>query len=128
MVFRFSAVPAAVLIAGIFAGPALAAPVEELGYNRGSLGVSAILSADFGTAEAQLNNHGNGVKASDPLRLINLGNVYAGTGRLFDAQNLYMSVLRQPAVEVTTADGAITDTHEVAQMALRRVQVVAAAR
>jgi hypothetical protein len=115
------------LFAGISAAPALAGGPSEIGYRQGALGVSAIASADYHTAEAQLNRM-DGVTAGDPLRLINLGNVYAGTGRMFDAEKAYVAALNAESIDVVTADGAETNTHAVARKALGRVRAVTAAR
>lgn len=127
MAFGFTGRIGVLLLIGAATAPAFAAGPEEIGYKRGSLGVSAILAADFPRAEAQLNSM-DGVTAGDPLRLINLGNVYAGTGRIYDAQRAYAAALRAPDVEVTTADGGVTTTHDVARVALNRIKFVAASR
>lgn len=109
------------------ASPALAGGQGEIGYQQGALGVSAILAADYRTAETQLNSL-NGVTPRDPLRLINLGNVYAGTGRPADAEKAYLAVFRTDPVEVTTADGRITTTYAVARTALGRLRAAMASR
>ncbi|WP_070151194.1 hypothetical protein [Sphingobium phenoxybenzoativorans] len=127
MVRAVSASLGILLVAGVFATPALAGGPSEVGYRQGALGVSAISAADYRTAEAQLNRM-DGVAAGDPLRLINLGNVYAGTGRMFDAEKAYVAALNAESVDVLTADGAETNTHAVARKALGRVRAVVAAR
>lgn len=116
-----------VLLFGLAVGPAFAAGPGEVGYRQGALGVSAIMASDFKTAETQLNQM-NGVTPGDPLRLINLGNVYAATGRMYDAEGMYRAALDRDAVEVTTVDGRQTDTHAVARLALVRMHAVMASR
>ncbi len=127
MVRGLSASLGLLLLAGVSASPALAGGPSEVGYRQGALGVSAISTADYRTAETQLNRM-DGVTASDPLRLINLGNVYAGTGRLFDAEKAYVAALSSESVDVLTADGTETNTHAVARKALARVRSMTAAR
>lgn len=127
MVRGLSASLGLLLLAGVSASPAMAGGPSEVGYRQGALGVSAISTADYRTAEAQLNRM-DGVTASDPLRLINLGNVYAGTGRLFDAERAYAAALNTESVDVLTADGTETNTHAVARKALARVRSATAAR
>ncbi|CAN5360034.1 hypothetical protein BH10PSE12_BH10PSE12_19900 [soil metagenome] len=127
MTYGFTGRLAAVVLLGMAVSPALASERGELGYKQGALGVSAILASDFQTAEQQLNRL-DGVAARDPLRLINLGNVYAATGRPFDAQKAYVAAYNAPSVEIVTADGRDTTTREVARIAMGRLRMSTAAR
>lgn len=115
------------LVLATLAAPAMAQSASEIGYNQNALGVAALMASDYRTAETQLGAM-DGVTAGDPLRLINLGNVYAATGRIFDAEKAYVAVLNTEAVDVMTADGRETDTHAVARTALSRIHAVTAAR
>src|SRR5687767_14419264 len=57
--------------------------IVEQGYQRGALGVAAIDRGDWTAAETQLAEQ-RGLRSNDPARLINLGKVYAETGRVED--------------------------------------------
>ncbi len=95
--------------------------VEE-GYQRGALGVAAIERGDEATAEMQLNEL-RGVKADDPARLINLGKVYADTGRVDEALRVWRLALASAnPVEVVTAGGRVVSTQRLAREALARYE------
>ena len=90
----------------------------EIGYPKGALGLAAIQDGDLAKAEAQLNSM-NGVKASDPARLINLGQVYARTGRPEEAARAYESAMKsRKSFDVELADGRIMSSREAARLAL----------
>ena len=94
----------------------------EQGYERGALGVAAIDRGDWGAAEAQLAEL-RGIKADDPARLINLGKVYAETGRVGDAVTVWRLALASDRhFEVVTGEGRVISTDQLAREALARYQ------
>ena len=94
----------------------------EQGYQRGALGVAAIDRGDWTAAEAQLTEL-RGVSADDPARLINLGKVYAETGRVADAVTVWrLALASKRQFEVVTAEGRVVSTDQLAREALARYQ------
>lgn len=94
----------------------------EQGYQRGALGVAALDRGDWAAAEARLSEL-RGVRSDDPARLINLGKVYAETGRLDDAVTVWRLALgSERQFEVVTAQGRIVSTDQLAREALARYQ------
>lgn len=89
---------------------------QEIGYPEGSLGVGAMLNADYATAERQLDDFR--VSDHDPGRLINLGSVLAKTGRTEAAARHFQQVLEEENVELILADGRTMGSHEIARLAL----------
>ncbi|MFP5328514.1 MAG: hypothetical protein ACLGHC_00025 [Alphaproteobacteria bacterium] len=100
------------------AGPG-AAKEREIGYPEGSLGAQAILSADYATAERQLDDFR--VYERDPGRLINLGVVLAKTGRTEAAVRHFEQVLEEDDVELILADGRTMRSHDIARTALQNL-------
>ena len=95
--------------------------VEE-GYQRGALGVAAIDRGDWAAAESQLGEL-RGVRSDDPARLINLGKVYAETGRVDDAVTVWrLALASKRQFEVVTAEGRIVSTDQLAREALARFE------
>lgn len=93
-------------------------PTVEAGYPTGSLAVAAIERADWATAERLLTDN-RSVDRENPARLINLGRVYAATGRTNEAINLWHRALAAPVhVEVQTADGRVARTDQIAREAI----------
>ena len=111
---------AAAALLSLFAGAgvAQAEPLTELGYKAGALGVAAIAQGDYRTAETQLDRM-DGVAAGDPARLINLGQVYARTGRYKDAERAYRAAMAAPAFDVVLTNGSVVSTREAARRASR---------
>jgi len=112
------------------AAPAFAAgqqvPRAETGFEVGALGLSAIDRGDWATAEQQLMEMRR-VSASDPARLINLGRVYAETGRRDLAVAAFRKALEAPhPYEVTLGDGTVATTDQVARAALARYDLASA--
>ena len=102
----------------------------EQGYQRGALGVAAIDRGDWAAAEAQLSEL-RGIGSDDPARLINLGKVYAETGRVGDAVTVWqLALASKRQFEVVTAEGRVVTTDQLAReaLALYRPAVVTAAR
>lgn len=107
-------------VALVFSGAA-AAQQQEIGYPKGSLGVEAILNADFAAAERQLDDFR--VSKDDPGRLINLGFVFMNTGRAQDAAKHFEQVLEQDNVDLIVADGRTMYSHDIARRALGQLRV-----
>jgi Flp pilus assembly protein TadD len=94
----------------------------EQGYQRGALGVAAMTRGDWAAAESQLSEL-RGIQSDDPARLINLGKVYAETGRTDDAVTLWrLALASNRHFEVVTADGRVVSTDQLAREALARYQ------
>ncbi len=92
----------------------------EQGYQRGALGVAAMDRGDWATAEAQLSEL-RGIRSDDPARLINLGKVYAETGRVSDAVTMWqLALASNRQFEVVTAEGRVVSTDQLAREALAR--------
>lgn len=92
----------------------------EQGYQRGALGVAAIDRGDWTAAETQLSEL-RGIGSDDPARLINLGKVYAETGRVEDAVTVWrLALASNRQFEVVTAKGRIVSTDQLAREALAR--------
>lgn len=94
----------------------------EQGYQRGALGVAAIDRGDWTAAETQLSEL-RGVRSDDPARLINLGKVYAESGRVEDAVKVWkLALASKRQFEVVTANGRVASTDQLAREALARYQ------
>lgn len=94
--------------------------VVEQGYQRGALGLAAIDRGDWTAAEAQLSEL-RGLRSDDPARLINLGKVYAETGRVGDAITVWqLALASKRQFEVVTAEGRVVSTDRLAREALAR--------
>lgn len=110
----------AALSAPAFATAQTASTPTEIGYGSGSLGVAALVNGQYDMAAARLNSL-EGTTAGDPARLINLGNAYAGMGRLKDADTAYRAAIKAMPVDLQMADGSISSSRTVAKMALKRL-------
>jgi Flp pilus assembly protein TadD len=94
----------------------------EQGYQRGALGVAAIDRGDWTAAETQLSEL-RGLRSDDPARLINLGKVYAETGRVENAVTVWkLALASKRHFEVVTAEGRVATTDQLAREALTRYQ------
>ena len=94
----------------------------EQGYQRGALGVAALERSDWTAAEAQLSGL-RGIPSDDPARLINLGKVYAETGRIGDAVTVWrLALASNRHFEVVTAEGRVITTDALAREALARFE------
>lgn len=102
--------------AAAITGPAVAQQ-REIGYPEGSLGVQAIMKADYAAAERQLDDFR--VSRNDPGRLINLGFVFMKTGRTQEAARHFEQVLEEENVDLIVADGRTMFSHDIARRALR---------
>ena len=93
-------------------------PMVEAGYPTGSLAVAAIERGDWAAAERLLTAE-RPIDRDHPARLINLGRVYAATGRTSEAITLWNRALAAPVhSEVETADGRMARTDEIARRAI----------
>jgi hypothetical protein len=93
------------------------APTVETGYARGTLAVAAIERGDWVRAEQLLT--ARNLDASDPARLINLGQVYWATGRQGQALSAWRRALASSRhLEVETMGGRMVSTRELARQAL----------
>lgn len=102
------------------------APRVETGFEVGALGLSAIDRGDWESAEQQLMAK-RGVAAGDPSRLINLGRVYAETGRHNLAIAAFRRAMQAPhPYQVMLGDGTIATTDQVARAALARYDLASA--
>lgn len=110
---------AALIALGGLSTPAIAGPeAAEIGYKEGALGYAALTGGDYQRAEVQLNRL-DGVEKDDPARLINLGQVYAKTGRHEEARRAYISAMKSgKSFDVVLADGRVVSSREAARMAL----------
>ena len=93
-------------------------PMVEAGYPTGSLAVAAIDRGDWAAAERLLTEDRR-LASDNPARLINLGRVYAATGRTDQALAVWRQALAAGGhSEVELMDGASATTDEVARRAL----------
>jgi Flp pilus assembly protein TadD len=83
-------------------------------------GSAAIMKSDFSTAEREIR--GADVSPYDPARSINLGIVFAKTGRADKAEREFREVLREDDVQIIVANGKTYSSHDVASRALAALQ------
>ena len=114
-------------IIGITAGlmlmgtPALAQDSGEIGYAKGALGYDALVAGQNDVALQQLEA-AEKVDASDPARLINLGQVYARMGRTGDAARMFMAALKSDRhFDLVLANGEVVDSRDAAGLALQKL-------
>lgn len=100
------------------------AAAEELvvvGVPDGGLAAASLMSRDYAKAVRRLAP-ARPDGANDPARLINLGNAYAGLGRLKDAREAYRSARFAPESTLLLANGEASPSRDVARLALRRLE------
>lgn len=102
------------------AGVALAEPGSEIGYPQGSLGYEALVSANYTTAERQILD--SRVAKNDPARLINLGQIYANTGRTAEAITVLERAMRAEETELILANGEVIGSRDAARRALALIR------
>lgn len=91
----------------------------EQGYPRGALAVAAIDRGDWQSAENLLEK--SSASKDDPARLINLGAVYMGTGRIGAALSAWrLALASDEHFLVETADGRVVSTEALAREAIAR--------
>ena len=100
------------------AAPAIAAqPATITIHGADPVAVAAIQQGDLARAEAILND--GRLDASDPVRLINLGDVYWLGGRQREAVAAWQRALASPnQYDVETAGGRFLPTYVIAREAL----------
>lgn len=99
----------------------------EVGLPDGRLAASALSDGDYGRAARRLTAVRPDA-ANDAGRLINLGNAYAGLGRMADARDAYMAARYAPDVMLVLADGSESSSRNVARKAMDRLQASYAMR
>jgi len=92
-----------------------------VGVSDRGLASAALLSGDYRDAARRLESLRSDF-ADDPARLINLGNAYAGMGRLKSARNAYQAASFAPDTVLITADGRQSYSREIARNAIRRLK------
>ena len=93
------------------------APVTITGHGADPLAVSAIQQGDLARAEAILTS--GHLDAGDPLRLINLGDVYWLSGRQSEAVAAWRRALAsRDQYDVQTVGGRMLSTYDIAREAL----------
>lgn len=110
-----------ILPAVTLASAAVAQPGGEIGYPQGSLGYDALVEANYGVAERQILSDSR-VAKDDPARLINLGQIYAKTGRTAEAVKVLERALRAEEVDLILANGEVVGSKVAARKALALLQ------
>lgn len=103
------------------AGAASAQSTGEIGYPQGSLGYEAIVQANYGAAEKQIQSSWQ-ISREDPARLINLGGIYAKTGRKEEALKVLTQALNLEDVELILANGETVGSRDAARRALAQLR------
>lgn len=86
-------------------------------HPKGALGSDALVAANYRIAEDQLReDYTSGF--DDPARLINLGQVYANTGREQAAKKLFKRAMDAEDVTIILADGQEISSRLAARRAL----------
>lgn len=114
---------AGAMIAMAVPGLAHAAPdsLQEVGLPDGRLAAAALEAGDFTKAQRRLIAVRPDA-ANDPARIINLGNAYAGLGRLADARAAYASALYAPDAMLVLANGEEESSRSIARRAIRKLE------
>lgn len=109
----------------VMASAWLAAPAEagqtinaEAALSR--TGYHAIAAGDLAAATRELEAQRR-IFPARPELMLNLAAVYAHTGRIAEARELYDRVLRRPAVAMDMPDGSILPSHVVAARGAARL-------
>ena len=118
------------MLAAAVPGVALASDAQDLvvvGVPDGRLAAKAITAGDFETARRKLEPM-RVFGENDPARLINLGNAYAGLGRMAQAREAYRAARSAPELTLILANGTEESSREVANRALGRLNPAYAMR
>ena len=111
--------------------PAMAQSAPEdvivVGVPDGGLAARDLTAGDYAKAAKRLKAVWPD-SANDPARLINLGNAYAGMGRMVDARSAYKSARFSPEMTLVMADGSEQSSRDVARRAMNRLTPVYASR
>ncbi|HKT76906.1 MAG TPA: tetratricopeptide repeat protein [Sphingobium sp.] len=110
-------------------GAALAQPEElvVVGVPDGGLAAAPLMAHDYARAARRLAAPRPDA-ANDPARLINLGNAYAGMGRMADAREAYRSARFAPDALLVLANGQQASSRDIARLALGRLETSYAMR
>ncbi|WP_176590474.1 tetratricopeptide repeat protein [Sphingobium sp. EM0848] len=108
---------------------AFAAPDEMVvvGVPDGRLAAGALVSGDYAHAARRLEEVRPDA-ANDPARLINLGNAYAGMGKVKAAHAAYKAARFAPDSLLVTADGKESFSRDIARRAMGRLETQYAMR
>lgn len=89
-------------------------------YNDPAPGSASILGSNYGVAEQEIRSAN--VSPYDPARSINLGIVFAKTGRADKAEREFRQVLSEEDVSIVVANGKTYSSHAVASRALAALE------
>lgn len=98
-----------------------------VGVTDGGLATTSLMAKDYEKAARRLSAPRPDA-ANDPARLINLGNAYAGLGRMADAREAYRSARFAPETTLQLANGEEGSSRDVARRALGRLETSYAMR
>lgn len=101
--------------------------VVVVGVPDGGLAAASLMSRDYENAARRLAAP-RPDEANDPARLINLGNAYAGLGRMQDAHKAYRSARFAPEMTLTLANGQESSSRDIARVAIGRLETSYAMR
>ncbi len=123
---------AAILGLALSAGlPNVAAAASDevvvVGVPDGRLAAPALIAKDYEKALRRLAPMWP-EGANDPARLINLGNAYAGLGKMKVAREAYRSARFAPESTLVLANGEVASSRDVARRALGRLEASYAMR
>ncbi len=115
------------LAALTIACPAVAGDAE-INYPKGSLGYTQLTTGDNEGAIRAIKSDTN-VRHDDPAQMLNLGLAYERTGDYANARHLYGTVLTQTrSTKLVLSNGAVVDSHDLAENGLNRVNAQMAMR
>jgi len=119
---KVAAVMGLVVLASAVPGAAIAASEEVVvvGVMDGQLAAKSLMAGRYERAAERLAA-ARPDGANDPARLINLGNAYAGMGRIADAREAYRSARFAPDSTLVLANGQEGSSREIARRALGRL-------
>lgn len=103
--------------AGLSIATASWAAPSEVGYVKGSLAVDDLQDGRLDRAEKILAAE-SAADAADPARLINLGIVYARSGRMDAARTTFIAAGRAPEESLFLSDGSEVSSRTVARQQL----------
>jgi hypothetical protein len=124
---RAAAIFGLVLVALVPAAASAADETIVVGVSDRGLASAALASGDYRGAARRLEGLRSDF-ADDPARLINLGNAYAGMGKVKAARHAYKAAGFAPDTILITADGQQSFSRELAQRAMSRLQTAYAMR
>lgn len=101
--------------------------VVVVGVPDGRLAAPALVAKDYEKAVRRLAPMWP-EGANDPARLINLGNAYAGLGKMKDAREAYRSARFAPESTLLLANGEVASSRDIARRALGRLEATYAMR